>query len=110
MDDDPQSGLGEAHAAVAAGDWPRVFELFTQADAAGLVAPGDLPAVADASYGAGHLDATIELWERADTGFLEAGDQIGGGGGARRDAPAVRHRADGARAGMAGARRAALGT
>ena len=35
------------------------------ADADGLLAPADLPLLGEVAYAAGHLDVTIEAWERA---------------------------------------------
>jgi len=72
----PENALAAAHIAAATGDWPGAFERFTQADAEGLLTPLDLPVFANAAYGAGHLDVTIETWERAYVEFLEAGDEI----------------------------------
>ena len=64
-----------AHAATAAGDWARAFELFSDADGQGLLQLGDLPTFANAAYAAGELDVTIQTWERAHTAFLQAGDR-----------------------------------
>ena len=63
----------------------------------------------EVAYAAGHLDVTIEAWERAYAECTQAGDELcgGGRGRARGDAPAVRHRAHGTRAGVAGTSRAA---
>jgi tetratricopeptide (TPR) repeat protein len=66
--------VGGAHAAIAGGDWSRAFELFSQADAAGLLQLADLSAFAEVAYAAGELDMTIRTWERAHAGFLEVGD------------------------------------
>src|SRR5262245_54831713 len=74
----------QAHAAAAAGDASRAFELFAQADSERLLELGDLPAFADAAYAAGDLDATIRTWERAHAGFLEAGDHVMAAGAAVR--------------------------
>ena len=80
-----------------------------EADADGLLGPADLPLLGEVAYAAGHLDVTIEAWERAHA-RVHAGRRPrrgGGRGGSRRDAPAVRHRPDGAGARLAGTRRAA---
>jgi len=76
VEDTPENALGLAHAAAAGGEWQRAFELFTQADLEGLVTLVDLPVLANAAYGAGHLDATIETWERAHIEALEHREQI----------------------------------
>jgi hypothetical protein len=65
-----------ARDAASRGDWKAAFDLFTKADADGLVGPADLPVVAEVAYAAGHLDVTIEAWERAHTLFLRAGDEL----------------------------------
>ncbi|MHB8512107.1 MAG: transcriptional regulator [Actinomycetota bacterium] len=73
---DPLDALEEAHAAAARADWPTAFDRFIEADAAGLVTTGDLPVLAGAAYATGHLDATVEAWERAHAGCLAAGDAV----------------------------------
>ena len=57
--------LERAHAAAGRGDWQEAVDGFADADAAGLVGLADLPVFGSAAYGAGHLDTTIEVWERA---------------------------------------------
>ena len=57
------AGLGvveRARAAAARGDWQQAFDLLMEADAGGLLAPADLPALGEVAYAAGHLDVTIE--------------------------------------------------
>jgi len=76
--------VDRAHEAAGGGDWPRAFELFTQADAECLLQLGDLPALADAAYAAGELDVTIRTWERAHAAFLEGGDRVMAAGAAVR--------------------------
>ncbi len=53
-----------ARAAAAGGDWDGAYDLLTKADADGLVGPAELPLLGEVAYAAGHLDATIEAWER----------------------------------------------
>jgi tetratricopeptide (TPR) repeat protein len=82
-------GVGEAvvqraHDAAARGDWEEAFDLFMKADADGLVGPTDLPVLGEVAYAAGHLDVTIEAWERAHALCLEAGDQVAAAGAAVR--------------------------
>ena len=55
-----------------------------EADAAGLLAPTDLPVLGEVAYAAGHLDVTIEAWERAHAACLRAGDQVAAAGAAVR--------------------------
>ena len=62
------AGLGvveRARAAAARGDWQQAFDLLMEADADGVLAPADLPLLGEVAYAAGHLDVTIEAWERA---------------------------------------------
>ena len=103
--------LQRARDAASRGDWGTAFELFMKADADGLAGPADLGVLGEVAYAAGHLDVTIEAWERAYALCVEAGDTGRGGrcGGSRGDAPALRYRADGAGAGLAGTSRAAPG-
>jgi tetratricopeptide (TPR) repeat protein len=74
----------QAHAAVEQGAWREAFERFADADAAGLVGLADLPAYGNAAYGAGHLDTTIEVWERAYAGLRDAGELVPAAGAAVR--------------------------
>jgi tetratricopeptide (TPR) repeat protein len=81
------AGLGvvdRARDAAARGDWPLAYDLLMDADADGLLEPGDLPVLGEVAYTAGHLDVTIEVWERAHAACVQAGDQVGGAGAAVR--------------------------
>jgi tetratricopeptide (TPR) repeat protein len=73
-----------AHAAAARGDWDEAFDLFMKADASGLVSDADLPVLAEVAYAAGHLDVTIEVWERAHAVCVQSGDEVAAGGAAVR--------------------------
>ena len=73
-----------ARDAASRGDWETAFELFMKADADGLVGPGDLPVLGEVAYAAGHLDVTIEAWERAYALCVEAGDKDAAAGAAVR--------------------------
>ena len=50
----------------------------------GLLAPTDLPMLGEVAYAAGHLDVTIEAWERAHAACMQAGDQVAAAGAAVR--------------------------
>ena len=76
--------LRRARDAAARGDWPRAFELFTQADADGLAGAADLAVLGEVAYAAGHLDVTIEAWERAYALCVAAGEKEAGAGAAVR--------------------------
>ena len=85
MSDGAGLGLVErARAAAARGDWQQAFDLLTEADADGLLAPADLPLLGEVAYAAGHLDVTIEAWERAHAACMQAGDQVAAAGAAVR--------------------------
>ena len=57
--------LQRAREAAAGGDWETGYRLLMDADSDGLLGPADLPLLAEVAYAAGHLDVTIEAWERA---------------------------------------------
>jgi tetratricopeptide (TPR) repeat protein len=70
--------------AAARGDWEKAYDLLVKADSDGLLGPGDLPLLGEVAYAAGHLDVTIEAWERTYALSLEAGDPVAAAGGAVR--------------------------
>jgi tetratricopeptide (TPR) repeat protein len=85
MSDDAVPGLVErARDAAALNDWRQAFDLLMEADTDGLLAPTDLPVLGEVAYAAGQLDVTIEAWERAHAGFMQAGDQVAAAGAAVR--------------------------
>ena len=96
--------LQRAREAAADGDWETGYELLMEADSDGLLGPAELPLLGEVAYAAGHLDVTIEAWERAYALVRRSQGPGRGGGcsGPRRDAPALRHRVDGTGARLAG--------
>jgi len=76
--------LRRARDAASRGDVPRAFDLFMEADADRPLDLPDLSILADIAYGAGHLDATIESWERVYAGALRAGEPVAAAGAAVR--------------------------
>ena len=70
--------------AAAQGDWEWAYEQLAKADADGRVDPSDLPLLGEVAYAAGHLDVTIEAWERAHMLCVQAGDPVGAAGAAVR--------------------------
>ena len=85
MSDGAGPGIVErARSAASRGDWQEAFGLLMEADTKGLLAPADLPVLGEAAYAAGHLDVTIEAWERAHAACLQAGDQVAAAGAAVR--------------------------
>ena len=73
-----------ARAAVSRGDWHEAYDLLMDADAGGLLAPADFPLLGETAYAAGHLDVTIEVWERAYGERVRAGDVVAAAGAATR--------------------------
>ena len=85
MSDRPGLGLVErARDAAAKGDWQQAFDLLMEADADGLLAPTDLPVLGEVAYAAGHLDVTVEAWERAHAACIQGGDEVAAAGAAVR--------------------------
>ena len=70
-----ETAVQRARDAAVRGDWGAAFELFMQADADGLLGPADLSVLGEVAYAAGHLDVTIEAWERAYALGVKAGDE-----------------------------------
>jgi tetratricopeptide (TPR) repeat protein len=73
-----------AREAAARGGWEEAYELLMEADANGLADPGDLALLGEVAYAAGHLDVTIEAWERAYALSAQAGDAGAAAGAAVR--------------------------
>ena len=78
------SPLVRAHAAAERGEWQVAFDLFRAADAHGQLGMADLPVLADVAYGSGHLDVTIDTWERAYAKLSAAGESLPAAGAAVR--------------------------
>ena len=76
--------LQRARAAAARGAWEEAYDLLVKADSDGLIGPADLPLLGEVAYAAGHLDVTIETWERAHTLGVQAGDPVAAAGAAVR--------------------------
>ena len=74
----------DARAAAAHGDWQRAYDLLSEADAIRPLAAPDLALFADVAYAAGHLDVTIESWERVYAESLRAGARATAAGAATR--------------------------
>ncbi len=84
MIDDGGSLAGQARAAAAVGEFDHAYELLAEVDARGLLTSADLPLLGEVAYAAGHLDTTIEAWERAHADALRRGDEVGAAGAAVR--------------------------
>ena len=76
--------LERARTAAARGAWEEAYDLLVKADSDGLIAPADLPLLGEVAYAAGHLDMTIETWERAHALGVQAGDPVAAAGAAVR--------------------------
>src|SRR3954467_4292443 len=76
--------VSRAHAAAAGAVWTEACELFTDADADGLLTIEDLPVFATAAYAAGDLQLTVATWERAHADLLRAGQSVMAAGAAVR--------------------------
>jgi tetratricopeptide (TPR) repeat protein len=73
-----------AREAAALGEWVEAYDLLMQADAAGLAGAGELRLLGEVAYAAGHLDVTIEAWERAYAISVQVGDSVAAAGAAVR--------------------------
>jgi tetratricopeptide (TPR) repeat protein len=76
--------LQRARTAAARGAWEEAYDLLVKADSDGLIGPSDLPLLGEVAYAAGHLDVTIETWERAHALGVQAGDPVAAAGAAVR--------------------------
>src|SRR5918997_2287221 len=76
--------LERARAASLSGQWQHAYELLIEADARAPLTGPDLPLLAGVAYATGHLDVTIQAWERAHTGSIQAGDCVAAAGAAVR--------------------------
>ncbi|HEX2246468.1 MAG TPA: hypothetical protein VHH13_02810, partial [Arthrobacter sp.] len=85
MYDDAEAALVEqARVACSSGDWSRAYDMLVGVDARVPLSVQDLRLLAEAAYAAGHLDATIEAWERAHAQAVRLGDPIAAAGAAAR--------------------------
>ena len=79
-----QTSVQRAQAAAARGDWQQAFDLLVEADEGASLLPSELGLLAEVAYASGHLDATIDAWERAHATSLRAGDALAAAGAAVR--------------------------
>ena len=79
-----EADLERGREAAARGDWEEAFDLLIRADADGLVGPADLGVLGEVAYAAGHLDVSIDAWERAHAACLQAGEPVAAAGAAVR--------------------------
>ena len=76
--------LEQARDAAARGDWPDAYERLIAADATTPLTGSDLALLAGVAYAAGHLDVTIDAWERVYKAGVRAGDRMAAAGAAVR--------------------------
>ena len=69
--------LADGRVAFSAGQWERAFELLSAADTAQALSPTDLAHLSDAACWTRRYDCMLELLERAEVGFEQAGDRRG---------------------------------
>jgi len=85
MVDDAEAPLVEqAREAYSSGEWSQAYDLLVGLDARDPLSVQDLGLLAEAAYAAGHLDVTIEAWERAHAEAVRLGDPIAAAGAAAR--------------------------
>jgi tetratricopeptide (TPR) repeat protein len=73
-----------ARDAAARGDWEDAYDCLMKRQVDGLAGADDLPLLGEVAYAAGHLDVTIEAWERAYALGVKAGDRAAAAGAAVR--------------------------
>lgn len=83
-DDTRADPLAHGRTAAAEGRWPEAFELLDEAAGDQVLGPADLALLAEVAYVTGHLDVTIESWERAHAACREAGEDVAAAGAAVR--------------------------
>jgi tetratricopeptide (TPR) repeat protein len=76
--------LERARAVASRGGWQEAYDLLVEAESGGLLGTSDLPVLAEVAYAAGHLDVTLEVWERAHRECVSAGDVVAAAGAAAR--------------------------
>jgi tetratricopeptide (TPR) repeat protein len=73
-----------ARAVASRGGWHEAYDLLREADSGRLLGTNELPLLAEVAYAAGHLDVTIEVWERAYAEGVRSGDVVAAAGAAAR--------------------------
>lgn len=80
----PASLVEQAREAAERGEWQQAYDLLSAADANTPLSGPNLAQFADLAYATGHLDVTIDVWERAHAQSLQAGDHFSAAGAAVR--------------------------
>jgi tetratricopeptide (TPR) repeat protein len=76
--------LSHARDSAARGEWQQAYELLARRDAAEALVGSDLELLATSAYAAGHVDVTIEAWERRHIESVRSGDHLAAAGAATR--------------------------
>jgi hypothetical protein len=76
--------VAQGREAAADRDWPRAYGLLVRADERTRLAADDLRLLAEVAYATGHVEVTVEAWERAHTEAVRAGDSLEAAGAATR--------------------------
>ena len=76
--------VAQGREAAADRDWPRAYGLLVRADEHTRLTLDDLGLLAGVAYATGHVEATIEAWERAHTEAVRSGDALAAAGAATR--------------------------
>ena len=76
--------LALARDAAGRGDWHLAYDLLARADAATGLSGPDLELLATTAYAAGHVDVTIEAWERLYAEAVRGGNHLVAAGAATR--------------------------
>jgi tetratricopeptide (TPR) repeat protein len=79
-----ESLLQEGREAASRGDWPAAHRALAEVDAGSPLGGPELALLAEVAYAAGHLDVTIEAWERAHEESERAGNPLAAAGAAVR--------------------------
>lgn len=76
--------LDRARGAAGRGDWRLAYDLLSGADAATPLGGADLELLAASAYAAGHVDVTIDAWERLHAEAVRGGNHLAAAGAATR--------------------------
>ncbi len=76
--------LDHARHAAGRGDWRLAYDLLARADAATPLSGPDLELLATFAYAAGHVDVTIDTWERLHAEAVRDGNHLAAAGAAAR--------------------------
>ncbi|WP_405700841.1 transcriptional regulator [Streptomyces sp. NBC_00069] len=81
---DGTSALEQARGAAARGAWAEAYAGYASAQEAGELGPAELAEFAGVAYAAGHLDVSVETWERLHDELAGLGEDNGAAGAAVR--------------------------